>query len=211
MAAWSTSTVANLGSDLSNDHPIGIQYCGGGMTGTGTTVSGTCRDSDFQVAPRVATQSLNGNQGFWVETGPVNGLKQRTDLPLYTRTFSAANGGAGPSVECGTCHDPHVSEGQAGPNSQVSGATFLRVSNAGSAVCTGLPREVGDTPARTQGARAGGSPALSWPGSSWQHPTHTTTTELAPQRLQRSPACAHPDPPARRGCSRRPPLSRLRR
>jgi hypothetical protein len=120
--------ISMLGTDLTNDHPIGIQYCGGGLTGAGATVSGTCKDSDF-VAPQ--TQVTNGNQVFWVETGGVG--KQRTDLPLYQR----AAGGLGPMVECGSCHDPHVSTGQAGPptTNRVSGETFLRISNAESAVC----------------------------------------------------------------------------
>jgi len=128
-------SIANLSPDLSNDHPIGIQYCGGGLTGSGTTVGGACRDGDFRLP---ATTTINSNQTFWVDTGPVAGagIKTRTDLPLYTRTFAAGNGGSGPSVECGSCHDPHVSQGQAGPNGQVAGATFLRISNDSSAVCT---------------------------------------------------------------------------
>jgi hypothetical protein len=119
--------IANLGTDLSNDHPIGIQYCGGGLTGSGTAVSGTCADGDFK-APQ--TQVINGNQIFWVDTGGAG--KQRTDLPLYTRTASTA----GPMVECGSCHDPHVKAGEIGPNSLAAGATFLRISNDSSAVCT---------------------------------------------------------------------------
>jgi hypothetical protein len=125
---------ALLGTDLSNDHPIGIQYCGGGLTGAGGTVTGACRDGDF-VAPQ--TQAVNGAQVFWIETGGTG--KQRTDLPLYLRDFGAGAGnGVGPAVECGSCHDPHVSEGQAGPagTGRVSGASFLRVSNVNSAVCT---------------------------------------------------------------------------
>jgi hypothetical protein len=120
--------ISMLGTDLTNDHPIGIQYCGGGLTGSGTAVSGTCRDGDF-VAPQ--TQLINNNQVFWVETGGTG--KQRTDMPLYQRT----TGGLGPMVECGSCHDPHVSTGQAGPatTGRVAGETFLRVGNAGSAVC----------------------------------------------------------------------------
>jgi hypothetical protein len=122
-----------IGNDLSNDHPVGIQYCGGatvgtaGLTGAGTVVSGTCKDSDFNL-PQTAL--INNAQVFWVDTGGTG--KQRTDLPLYPRaTF-------GPLVECATCHDPHVSTGQAGPTgtTQVAGATFLRISNASSAVCT---------------------------------------------------------------------------
>ncbi len=124
-----SSGAALIGTDLSNDHPIGIQYCGRGLSGAGTTVSGTCKDGDF-VLPQ--TQAINGNQVFWVDTGGAG--KQRTDLPLYVR----ATGGLGPLVECASCHDPHVSSGQAGPTGtgQVAGATFLRVSNASSAVCT---------------------------------------------------------------------------
>jgi hypothetical protein len=132
--------IANLGGDLSNDHPIGIQYCGGGLGGTGSVLSGACKDGDFVGATgqpaNVKTATINTNQVFWVETGTANSTKERTDLPLYTRAFAALNGGTGPSVECGSCHDPHVSTGQAGPNGQVAGETFLRISNSGSAVCT---------------------------------------------------------------------------
>jgi hypothetical protein len=132
--------IANLGANLSNDHPIGIQYCGGGLTATAGAVTGTCKDGDFVGATgqpaRVRTATINTNTVFWVETGPIDNVKTRTDLPLYTRAFAAANGGAGPSVECGSCHDPHVSTGQSGPNSQVAGETFLRISNSASAVCT---------------------------------------------------------------------------
>ena len=126
------ATVANLGTNLSNDHPIGIQYCGGGLTGTATTVTGTCVDGDFNRAG-VRTATINTNQVFWVETGVSDNLKTRTDLPLYTRTFATATS---PSVECGSCHDPHVATGQTGPNGQIAGDTFLRISNASSAVCT---------------------------------------------------------------------------
>lgn len=127
--------IANLGTDLSNDHPIGIQYCGGGITGAAGTIGGSCVDRDFQneTGSRLKTSTANGNTYFWIETGGVDNVKTRTDLPLYTRAFAS---GSGPSVECGSCHDPHVSEGQTGPNGQVAGATFLRISNASSAVCT---------------------------------------------------------------------------
>jgi hypothetical protein len=124
-----SSGVALIGTDLSNDHPIGIQYCGGGLTGSGTSVTGTCLDGDFN---QPETKTINGNQIFWVDTGGAD--KQRTDLPLYQRSA----GGLGPMVECASCHDPHVSTGQAGPatTNQTSGETFLRISNASSAVCT---------------------------------------------------------------------------
>lgn len=129
-----TSGAALIGTDLSNDHPIGIQYCGGGLSAGAGGVTGTCKDGDFV---RPETQLINNNQIFWVDTG-LPGTKQRTDLPLYQRAVGAGETSLGPMVECASCHDPHVSSGQAGPagTSQTAGETFLRISNASSAVCT---------------------------------------------------------------------------
>ncbi|UCE30214.1 MAG: hypothetical protein JSW68_08915 [Burkholderiales bacterium] len=132
--------VALIGQDLKNDHPIGIEYCGGGIDGTGagatgTDASGTCTDPDFQ-QPKMAL--INSVPYFWVDTGAAAGdnVRHRTDMILYTRDFSGVGGAANtPSVECGSCHDPHVAEGDVGPNSVAAGATFLRISNTGSAVC----------------------------------------------------------------------------
>jgi len=116
-AAGKITSVANLGTDLQNDHPIGIRYCGGGQV-TGTP-AGTCVDPDFN-APTNST--INGTLVWWVDTGTAG--RQKTDLPLYNRTFTTAPAGTGPSVECGSCHDPHSSN-----------TTFLRIANSGSAVC----------------------------------------------------------------------------
>lgn len=119
------SGVANLGTDLRNDHPIGIQYCGGGINGADGT--GSCRDGDF-VTP--SNTVIAGTRVFWVETGG-NSTRNKSDMILYNRDFGAgaAPAGIGPSVECASCHDPHV-ENVGGSN-----PTFLRVSNAQSAVC----------------------------------------------------------------------------
>ncbi len=117
------TTLAMLGTDLSNDHPIGIQYCGGGPTST--SPAGACRDVDFR-APSNA--SINGNLVWWVDTaiGSSN-TREKTDMILYSRSFS---GTTSPSVECASCHDPHVESGTGS-----AGATFLRISNTGSGVC----------------------------------------------------------------------------
>ena len=115
------TNAALLGTDLSNDHPIGIQYCGGGPNAT--TPSGACRDADF-VAPQNAT--INSNLVWWVDTAVgTPGTRQRTDMMLYTRSFGGTNG---PSVECGSCHDPHTPA----VGTQVA---FLRISNASSGLC----------------------------------------------------------------------------
>jgi len=121
--------VAALGADLTNDHPIGIEYCGGGITGTNSTVNGTCKDSDFATP---STGTINSTQVFWVNTSvSADAGRQKTDIILYTRDFSSVGGDAvAPSVECASCHDPHVESKDAA--TQVS---FLRVSQAGSGVC----------------------------------------------------------------------------
>jgi predicted CXXCH cytochrome family protein len=127
--------ITKIGVDLKNDHPVGIQY-GGGMTAggaytTGTIADGALKDVDFK---GISYQSLNNQPVWWVDTGTAG--RQKTDLMLYTRTGSdsvnpdgsvnaAALTGAQAFVECASCHDPHTA----------ANPTFLRISNAGSAVC----------------------------------------------------------------------------
>jgi len=120
------SPIPNLGTDLRNDHPIGIEYCGGGLSGTSTTVSGTCDDLDFKTT-EVQTKEVNTRQVFWVDTSVgTAGVREKTDIALYTRTFA---GGDGPSVECASCHDPHVE------TKGTDNVHFMRVTLAGSEIC----------------------------------------------------------------------------
>lgn len=132
-ATMSGTPIPVLGTDLTNDHPIGIQYCGGGLTGAAGTVSGSCADADFVSGSaggagtfagyRVLTKDVNSSPVFWVETGG-DTTRNKTDISLYARSEFT-----GPSVECGSCHDPHV-ESIAGQN-----IMFMRVTTAGSAIC----------------------------------------------------------------------------
>lgn len=127
--------LANLGSndltanttnpDLSNDHPIGIQYCGGGITASTTT----CADSDF-----VAPTKKAGADIWWVESKASTGAgRQKNDIILYARSWVTGVDGSGnpvssavqPMVECASCHDPH----------QANNPTFLRLPNTNSDVC----------------------------------------------------------------------------
>lgn len=126
--------ITALGTDLKNDHPIGISYCGGGITGAGTTVSGTCADESFINAAtttsdgrsaELKTASINTNQVFWVDVDGAAG-RGKGDMVLYTRDFSGTNR---PSVECGSCHDPHVE------SKGTDNIMFMRVTTAGSKVC----------------------------------------------------------------------------
>lgn len=115
--------ITNIGTDLKNDHPIGIQYGGGGLKNSAPTAA--TNDPDFKAA---SNSVIGANRVWWVDTEATpNGTRQKTDMILYTR--SAAGGYTGqtenePFVECASCHDPHTTN-----------ATFLRIPNTGSAVC----------------------------------------------------------------------------
>lgn len=122
--------LANLTTDLTNDHPVGIQYCGGGIsTGSASTTAastGTCRDGDFH-AP--ADGTIANTRVWWVDSSVgTTGTREKTDMILYARaptlTNDATSGQFQPFVECASCHDPHSSN-----------TTFLRIQNTQSAVC----------------------------------------------------------------------------
>ena len=101
-------TLFAIGTDLRNDHPVGIRYPLPAGAGT-----------DFRDPPRkevkLAYFDVNGNN-----------RADSNEIRLY-------NTGDGYEVECASCHDPHGVP-SAGPGS-VFNPTFLRISNAGSAVC----------------------------------------------------------------------------
>ena len=112
---------ANLGPDLRDDHPIGVQY-GGYDPGTGAKI-----DPDFKGAGEGLQTALGplGLPRWWVDVTTVgtSGVRDKTDMILYTRD----NGGTNqPFVECASCHDPH--EGGGSPN-------FMRIGNENSDVC----------------------------------------------------------------------------
>ncbi len=112
-----TPGIANLGTDLTNDHPIGIQY-GGFDPGTGQI------DPDFVNSTNgLQVATINLQQRWWVDTEAApNNIREKSDMILYTRD----NGGSDqPFVECASCHDPHNN----------ATGTFLRVSNDNSDVC----------------------------------------------------------------------------
>lgn len=133
VGSLSNAGIALIGTDLRNDHPVGIQYAGGGflssanLNTTNAVANGTPGDADF-VTPKVTGNATTA--AFWIETNGSVG-RQKTDLILYTRSDATAYngnviaGGAQPYVECATCHDPHTS----------STPTFLRMSNTSSALC----------------------------------------------------------------------------
>jgi hypothetical protein len=109
-----------IGTDLTNDHPVSMQYAGGGYSYSDQNASGGKRDIDFNDAIPI------GTAGRWyVENDKAAGLGgagagtgfDKWDFKLYTRDTTGfannPNNGAAfagekePFVECGSCHDPH--------------------------------------------------------------------------------------------------------
>jgi predicted CXXCH cytochrome family protein len=117
----STGTIAGIadlteagGASLQNDHPIGIQYAGGGYA-VGVNLP---KDLDFKPA---LNAPINGTTVWWVDSGTAAGTRDKADMQLYTRQLASVDQ---PFVECASCHDPHTAND-----------TFLRIQNTGSAVC----------------------------------------------------------------------------
>ena len=120
--------VPALGLDLTDDHPVSMQYGGGGPLADDAdgVFPGTLGDPDF-VAPVKAT--VNTNPIWWVDSPVGTALtREKTDMILYARNDL---GTVQPFVECGSCHDPH--------NDTTAGASsvaFLRINNTASQICT---------------------------------------------------------------------------
>lgn len=103
-AVLSTSTATNIGTDLTNDHPVSIEYA---------------YNADPTINPaglKAKDTTLTG----WTGAGTIQDLLRTTGGVDY--------------VECGSCHDPHDGADTSASATEVA---FLRISNAGSALCMG--------------------------------------------------------------------------
>ena len=100
-------TVFAIGTDLTNDHPVGVTY---------PTTTGGGTDWNTPSGTKAAIKYFDEG----------NAKLDKTDIRLY-------DSGNGPAVECASCHDPHgVPSGGSG---SAFNKTFLRKTNEGSAVC----------------------------------------------------------------------------
>jgi putative hemolysin len=101
-----------IGTDLRNDHPVGVTFPATNGAGTDWKTPG-------------GTKVVNGLTNKFFDDNNNNRM-DKSDIRLY-------DSGNGPSVECASCHDPH------GVPSTVGGRyylpTFLRKTNTASAVC----------------------------------------------------------------------------
>lgn len=114
------SSISMLGTNLSNDHPIGVEYCGGPVG----NMIGTCKNSDF-ILPKAEGGKMSTGP-WWVDTDDgAYGARQKSDIILFPAR-SIYTSGIGPQVECASCHDPHSTN-----------ALFLRrkTGNTGSITC----------------------------------------------------------------------------
>ncbi len=95
--------IYTLGVDLSNDHPVGVQYGGFASGGNGPIDPGFKTEGGPN--PGLQSADINGQTQWWVDTeASPNGTRDKTDMILYARD----NGGSmEPVGECGSCHDPH--------------------------------------------------------------------------------------------------------
>lgn len=101
-------TVFAIGTDLTNDHPVGITF---------PATSGTVTDFN-------TTNAKTGTSFFFDLDG--NGHMDSAEVRLYDTGGTA-------KVECASCHDPHgVPSGAPG---SVFKPTFLRVANTNSGLC----------------------------------------------------------------------------
>lgn len=101
-----------IGTDLKNDHPVGVNY----PTTTGAGTDWKTPDGSI-TRGTVVTTFFDDN---------TNGRMDKGDVRLY-------GSGTDSRVECASCHDPHgVPSGGAGTTIN---PTFLRKTNAGSLVC----------------------------------------------------------------------------
>lgn len=146
LAAMSGTPIPMLGTDLRNDHPISMAYAGGlsggavwPTPGAGATVTKTSADFIDRDFNTVTGKTINSNPAWWVDTageggiGGNAGVRDKTDMVLYTRASGTGTSGPTPFVECASCHDPHNASSASAVNPK--SVAFLRIKNTSSAVC----------------------------------------------------------------------------
>lgn len=143
------TTIAGTSTDTTPNSPsMACLSCHDGVSAINSMVNAPGSGGYVEAGYNVAFGATPAGTGFAMPTGVTQiGTDLRNDHPVsiaYTEnkaglkaTTTALTGWAGAAtigallrnnkVECGSCHDPH----------EADNATFLRVANAGSALCIG--------------------------------------------------------------------------
>jgi hypothetical protein len=132
-------SVAALGTDLTNDHPVGVglpQNAGSTPVAYRSQIAGDFINVKLKEKTGTTVTAFDGydpsasGQPFQVAfyDGNDDNRLNNDELRFY-------NTGEGYEVECASCHDPHGVPSIAGDRTSLFNPTFLRVSNEGSAVC----------------------------------------------------------------------------
>jgi predicted CXXCH cytochrome family protein len=111
-----TTALANLSTNLGDDHPVAIPYGGGGADPSVATT-----DPDFKL---LSKQTIGTNTKWWADADG--------DTKMESNEIRAYTVGGVAQVECASCHDPH----QGNTDPALGATTFLRLANTSSAVCT---------------------------------------------------------------------------
>ncbi|MBI5910822.1 MAG: hypothetical protein HY848_12830 [Betaproteobacteria bacterium] len=155
----STGFTRNLGVDLTNDHPISVNF-----TSTLATRDGELR-------------AVDANQKWPAGSGSVIGVRvsgYRPSLPLE----GTGAGGVG-QVQCGTCHDPHLRE----TDTTRGNHKFLRLNRFQQAVPSNTHDVVNDIICLSCHDKNQGSGT--WAYSAHANPLVATPTYLATPAAQR--------------------------
>ncbi|OGQ80530.1 MAG: hypothetical protein A3F90_16710 [Deltaproteobacteria bacterium RIFCSPLOWO2_12_FULL_60_19] len=109
------NNMALIGRDLSDDHPVSMNYADALSYGTGGAIGEDTHAAGFRASA--------GSGNRWTV---VNGT---VTLPLYGSSQATAK------VECGSCHDPHEARSFAAQSGTGGSVMFLRAANTASALC----------------------------------------------------------------------------
>lgn len=125
----------SVSNNFAMDHPYGVPYRGylREHKSAEKVVSTVAEDEEGAVKAkylksvddfrRPSSGIVDNRTVWWVSGSEGSMVRQRGDLPLYVRKGEGNDEGV-PYMECSSCHDPHIDNGQ-----------FLRITNTGSRLC----------------------------------------------------------------------------
>ncbi len=121
----------NAINSIVNEAGTGGIVAGGANVAFGATAAGTAL---LMTGNANIGQSLADDHPISIPYTAPNASLYPTTTAFGTSTIAGLLI-SGTTIECSSCHDPHVNTGDAGLGGVVAGAMFLRKANTGSALC----------------------------------------------------------------------------